>query len=313
MTLEKPETESELELFCFGQRSAKVEFLTDIPIRYFYPIGKLRSAVMDLAEHLSEIDTKGYTILENVLSNDEVADVKQALSPWLKQELMGRNNFEGLKTERVYALLAKIPAMSKILEHPRLLALLDQMLAEHYLLSANLAINLHPGETPQPFHADHTQDGNCDRTKLSGVSTIWAFDDFTESNGATEVVEGSHRWTTEEFEAGISTAKPTTKVLMEAGSVLVFHGSLYHRGGANDSVSTRLAITPQYCQPWLRQLENMVLAIPPAVAGQFSDRLQEMLGFGVREPSFMGYVDGLHPRKLIDASYQGRKARGVPS
>lgn len=268
---------------------------------------------MDLAEHLSEIDTKGYTVLESVLSNQEVVDVKQALAPWLKRELMGRNNFEGFKSERVYALLAKIPSLAKVIEHPRLLALLDQMLVENYLLSANLAINLHPGETPQPFHADHTQDQSCDRTNLNGVSTIWAFDDFTESNGATEVVEGSHRWTTEEFEAGIADGKPATKVLMEAGSVLVFHGSLYHRGGANNSLATRLAITPQYCQPWLRQLENMVLAIPPAVAGQFSERLQEMLGFGVREPGFMGYVDGVHPRKLIDASYRGRKARGLAS
>jgi len=268
---------------------------------------------MDEAGHLAEIATKGYTILADVLGSAEISDVKRALAPWLQQDLMGRNNFEGHKTERVYALLAKVPALASIIEHPRLLPLLDNLLTEHYLLSANLAINIHPGETPQPFHADHTQVGNSDRSQLNGISTIWAFDDFTDVNGATEVIAGSHLWTTAEFNAGVARDQPMTKVLMSAGSVLVFHGSLYHRGGANNSSSTRLAITPQYCQPWLRQLENMVLAIPPSVAGQFSPRLQEMLGFGVREPGFMGYVDGRHPRRLVDAGYQGRKARGLSS
>ena len=57
---------------------------------------------------------------------------------------------------------------------------------------------------------------------------------------------------------------------MPAGSALVFAGSLIHRGGANSSDGLRLAITPQYCMPWLRQIENMVLACrlqpPPSTA-----------------------------------------------
>ena len=92
-----------------------------------------------------------------------------------------------------------------------------------------------------------------------------------------------------------------------------FHGSLYHRGGANLSGAPRLAITPQYCQPWLRQLENMPLAVPPEKAAALSERTQELLGYSIREPGFMGYVDGVHPKRLFNDSYEGRKARGVPS
>ena len=103
---------------------------------------------------------------------------------------------------------------------------------------------------------------------MNGVRTIGPFDDFTESEGVTEVVEGSHRCKTKEFEGDIAAAKPATKVLMEAGSVLVSHSSLYHRSGANDPATTRLAIIPRYCQPWLRRLENMALAMPTAVVGQ---------------------------------------------
>ncbi|MFN3238128.1 MAG: phytanoyl-CoA dioxygenase family protein [Pseudomonadales bacterium] len=103
------------------------------------------------------------------------------------------------------------------------------------------------------------------------------------------------------------------KAIMPAGSALVFHGSLYHRGGPNQSQSSRLAITPQYCQPWLRQLENMVLAVPPASAARYSEQVQGLLGYSIRDPGFMGYVDGVHPRRLIDQDYQGRRARGLSS
>ena len=94
---------------------------------------------------------------------------------------------------------------------------------------------------------------------------------------------------------------------MPAGSVLVFDGALIHRGGANHSSADRLAITPQYCSPGLRQIENMVLAVPLNIAGQYSAKIQNMLGSNIIEPGFKGYVDGMHPKKLIDAQHKGRK------
>ena len=222
---------------------------------------------------------------------------------------MGRNNFEGLSSERVYALLDKAPSIAKLIEHERIFALLDKLLEPTYLLSANLAINVHPGETPQPFHADHASLPDQDRTITNGISVIWALDDFTTTNGATEVIPGSHTW-----QSRFPTeSDKLVKVSMPAGSALVFHGSLYHRGGANHGDTTRLAITPQYCQPWLRQLENMVLAVPPESAARYSARIQELLGYSIRDPGFMGYVDGRHPKRLIDETYQGRRARGLPS
>ncbi|MEZ7979312.1 MAG: phytanoyl-CoA dioxygenase family protein, partial [Myxococcota bacterium] len=83
--------------------------------------------------------------------------------------------------------------------------------------------------------------------------------------------------------------------------VMIWQGSLFHRGGANHSAETRMGITLQYCQPWLRQIENMVLAVPPEKAVQYSKRIRAMLGYGLMEFSFMGYVDGRNPRKLVEA------------
>lgn len=98
---------------------------------------------------------------------------------------------------------------------------------------------------------------------------------------------------------------------MPAGSVLVFLGTLWHRGGANRSDAHRLAITAQYCQPWIRQIETMTLAVPPRVVRRYSTRVQELLGYSIYPP-FIGYVDGMHPRRLMHAAAEeaGPRAAG---
>jgi ectoine hydroxylase-related dioxygenase (phytanoyl-CoA dioxygenase family) len=257
---------------------------------------------------LAALESDGYTIFEGLLDTDDVARIRGELAPWLKREKMGRNDFEGFNTERVYALLAKAPSVARIVEHPAVLALIDALLPANYLLSSALAIHVHPGETAQSFHIDDAAGGAPnDRWPRPhyGVSTIWAFDDFTGNNGATEIVPGSHRWP----ERRPPAPDEIVQVLMPAGSVVVFVGNLLHRGGANTAGTSRLAITPQYCAPWMRQLENMTLAVPPALAARYSARVQALLGYSVVDPGFMGHVDGLHPKRLIDPAYRGRKYR----
>ncbi|MCZ6502256.1 MAG: phytanoyl-CoA dioxygenase family protein [Gammaproteobacteria bacterium] len=265
---------------------------------------------MDTSDHVRQIRENGYTIIESVFCDAEVERIKAALSPWLQGQLKGRNDFEGYHSERVYALLAKDPVLARVVEHPCSLAIIDELLEADYLLYANLAINSHPGETKQNFHRDNVGGDGADPTRLHGISTVWNLDDFTHNNGATEFIPNSHTWTDE-----LPTEDDTRveKVLMPKGSVFIFCSSLYHRGGANNSDKPRLAITPQYCQPWLRQLETMVLAVPPDKAAQYSDRVQALLGYSVRAPGFMGFVDGVHPKRLIDPDFQGRRARGMRS
>jgi ectoine hydroxylase-related dioxygenase (phytanoyl-CoA dioxygenase family) len=133
---------------------------------------------------------------------------------------------------------------------------------------------------------------------MLGVSTIWAIDDFTADNGATEIIPESHRWDGREPRPDASLLQP---VIMPAGSVVMFAGTLWHRGGANRSDRPRLAITPQYCQPWVRQQEQMILSVG-ARAVDYSHRIQDLLGYSIHPP-FMGHVNGLHPRRLLEGGY----------
>jgi ectoine hydroxylase-related dioxygenase (phytanoyl-CoA dioxygenase family) len=247
---------------------------------------------------LEQLRGDGFVVLEGLVGPDQLAAIRAELAPYLAGRRFGRNDFEGFRSERVYALLAKAPSVALLVEHPAVLGLVDEILDPNYLLSANLAINVHPGETPQALHAD---DGYCRIPRPRqpmGVSAIWAIDDFTYDNGATEVVPGSHAWAEERPDPD---GWPVQQIAMPAGSAVVFMGTLLHRGGANRSNRTRLGITPQYCQPWIRQIENMSLAVPPPVASSLSPRVQALLGYSIHPP-FIGYVDGRDPRRLLAPS-----------
>jgi len=266
-----------------------------------------------------EFDEHGYIIFENVLDTDDLASLKAALAPFFDEEIAGRNDFEGLKSNRIYALLAKSPIFASLVIHPLALAFAEADLGPSCLLSACLAIRLHPGETVQPWHHDDQHMLAPMPRPSWGVSTFWALDDTTETNGATEILPGSHRWNASQIAdqiRGMTTgdvfadttirnvdddpgAHPDAiKATMPAGSLMVAKGTLLHRGGANRSNAARTIITPQYCVGWARQLENMIAVVPRSAAAQMPKRARELIGYSIHPP-FMGYTDGVHPDKLL--------------
>lgn len=242
-----------------------------------------------------QFQNDGYVVMPEVLSAAECAAIKEALAPFTDGTYPGRNDFEGFHSERVYKLLSRSPVFADLVEHPVALAALDRVLTPGYLISAFLAILVHPGETAQDMHFD---DGFVQQPRprpSNMVSVIWAIDEFTDSNGATEFVPGSHLW---------ADGQPAPvdddihKAIMPAGSALIMNGLLMHRGGANTGKTDRLAITPQYCEPWARQQENHILGTPPEVTAQLSPRVRELMGYSIHPP-FMGHVGGRHPDKRL--------------
>lgn len=153
-----------------------------------------------------EFDRRGYLIFEKVLSADRVMAIRAALAPFLEQDLTGRNDFEGLKTNRVYALMAKSPLFADLAIHPLALAFAEAELGNSCLLSALLAIKLHPGETVQPWHFDDSGIRAPRPRPALGISAFWAIDDTTELNGSTEVIPGSHLWGEETVEGAVKPA-----------------------------------------------------------------------------------------------------------
>lgn len=247
-----------------------------------------------LAGDIAALDAQGFLILENLITPEETAAAKAALEALLGP--VGRNAFEGFRTQRAYALLAKTRAVDALVAHPRVLALIEHLVAPDPLLSACLAIKILPGEAAQMAHVDDGFYPEARPRRALSAAAIWALDPFTEENGATYLYPGSETWPDGRQPTD---ADPRLAATMPAGSALVFPGTLWHGGGANRSGASRLALTPQYCAPWLRTQENMALAVPPATVADLSDELQRLLGYNIRPP-FMGHVNGGHPKRLLE-------------
>lgn len=249
-----------------------------------------------VASRQAALHAAGYCIIPDVLDRDEVDGLRRVLEPHFTQT--GRNDFEGFASNRIYSLLAKAPAeFSRLVAHPLALELAEAELGPSCLLSACLAINLLPGETAQPWHHDDAQIQIPLPRPSYGVSAFWTLDDLTEDNGATEFFPGSHRW---DRDRSAEPEQRACKAIMPAGSLMLTAGTLWHRGGANASDSNRLIVTPQYCPGWARQIENMMAAVPAGIARELPQRVRELIGYSTHA-AFMGYVDGRHPGKQLDA------------
>jgi ectoine hydroxylase-related dioxygenase (phytanoyl-CoA dioxygenase family) len=263
------------------------------------------SARFDADAHAEEIRAQGYTIVDNILDTAGLAAFREALAPYLGTH-RGRNDFEGFQTERVYTLVARHKVFEELACDPRLMALLSRFLEGNFLLSANHAINLMPGETVQSIHMD---DGFYRQPRSSpsvGYSVIGAIDAFTAANGATEVIPGSHLWTDEELAERRQDIKALEALLVPleipAGACFVFPGKLLHRGGANRTDRPRLAWTNQYCAGWARPQENFFLSVPKEIVRQMSPRAQALIGYELW-PQFMGMVTASHPRKSLEPGW----------
>lgn len=245
-----------------------------------------------VAADLAAVRRDGFVILHDLLSPDELADIRTAVAPLLDKR--GRNNFEGSATQRIYSVLNKTRACDRIADHPRVLALLDQLFLPNYLLSMLQVINILPGEQAQMLHTDDSFYPLPRPRAPLGAATIFAIDDFTAHNGATDIIPGSHLWGDEQ--PNDADRQP---VVMPAGSCVFFIGTLWHGGGANRSDAARLALTAQYCEPWLRPQEAFTLSMTRDTVRAVSEDIRRMLGYSIHPP-FIGQVDGMHPKRLLE-------------
>ena len=251
------------------------------------------STAQDIAQRLT---SDGYVIVSGMMGEHDIQAARADLSRVLETTPTGRNAFEGFGTQRVYALFAKTRTFDQAATHPLLLQVLDQVLG-HYQLSAPVGIRIGPGEQAQMLHRDDAIYPLPEPHPPVVVNTMWPLDEFTADNGATRFIPGSHRWVPGRRPGP---GDPVQTATMSPGEVMFYLGSLWHGGGANRTGRPRLGVILEYAAAWLRPQENHCLAVPRDVARQLPERLQELLGYNIYPP-FLGYVDGVHPRRVLSA------------
>ncbi len=273
---------------------------------------------MNHAEIIETIKDRGYFIIENLMPQEKVDACRAMLDPIFAGQRTGRNQFEGFKTQRIYSLPKYGAALWPFFDNEDVLKIIKPLLWGDCLLTAALAANVLPGEQPQAFHTDDAFYPIPRPRPAFSVGAIWAMDDFTAENGATQLIPYSHTWAEDERPEGVLKTDEAFSVKapvnddgwngpenaeviaaeMPRGSVLIFLGNLWHRAGGNISGQARLGLFPQYCAAWARQQENFFLSVPKDIVAKMPDTLQALLGYQIHPP-FMGHVGGRHPAKIL--------------
>jgi ectoine hydroxylase-related dioxygenase (phytanoyl-CoA dioxygenase family) len=250
----------------------------------------------DLTGVFEALDRDGYAVVEDVLSPAEVAAVRSRLVAVAAAEAAaglaaGR---EGPRNQRVYALTNKGQEFLFLLEHPVLWALMTRVLGPDFLLSSITANIAGPGGQAMVLHPDQGYIPPPWPPYPLVANIMWMLDDFTEANGATRFVPGSHRQATggPTDQAAVSTAVPATG---RAGSVLCFDGRVLHQTGANTTADVlRHGVLTYCCKPWIRQQENSSLSIPPELWSQLSAPVRQLAGLKIY--AGLGMIDGPEQR-----------------
>ena len=248
-------------------------------------------------DHAARVAADGYAIIEDAIAPDLLAGLQSELDR-LEDELQVRpadNDFEGRHTLRVYNLLARGEIWAKVPVHPAVLPVVEGVLDRGCLVSSLSSISIGPGETAQPIHADDQLMPLAKPHAPTVCNTMWALTDFTAANGATRIIPGSHLADTSPDYGAPYDSIPAE---MPAGSVLVWHGSLWHGGGANTTGERRVGVAMNYCAGYIRQQENQQLGIPPGLAATFEPRLLELIGYGLYH-GLIGHIDKRSPAEVF--------------
>jgi ectoine hydroxylase-related dioxygenase (phytanoyl-CoA dioxygenase family) len=252
---------------------------------------------MTVDAHAERIGEVGYTIVEDVVDLDLIDALCEDLTR-IEHDLHivpAHNLFEGVRTTRIYNLLAHGPNFEQIPVHPGILPICERVLDPGLLVSSLSSIAIGPDESPQPIHADDQIIPLPKPHPPTVCNTMWALTDFTAANGATRIIPGTHKASES---PDLMARYDSIPAEMAKGSVLIWHGSLWHGGGANTTPTRRMGIAMNYCAGYIRQQENQQLGLPIDRVAQFSPRLQELVGYGIYR-GLIGHIDKHVPSTLL--------------
>lgn len=228
------------------------------------------------------VRANGAVIVPDLVAMETIESVHSELRTHFdKDGANQQNDFNGFRTRRISSILERSPTSGELIGSSRLLKIIDQILLPFcisYQIGSTTGIEIYPGEEAQSLHRDDA----IYPLSLPGmelqVSVMWALDDFTQVNGATRVVLGSHRWNEPNMVDRINDSD-ISQAVMPKGSALLYLGSVWHGGGANRSDSPRMGIVNTYSLGWLRQEVNQYLSVSKEAVMGSSETVQRLMGY----------------------------------
>lgn len=244
------------------------------------------------------LDEAGCCVIDDAAPAAVMDRIAADLESYRDDASIGASTFEGMSTRRTGSPLPRSAAFRTIAMHPAVIAAGDHVLghASGWRFSAAEYIEIGPAEVAQRLHRDQWKYDMVDFDREVELDGMWAVTDFTERNGATRVIAGSHRWADDERPDPARTVPAT----MGKGSLLLYTGTLYHGGGANRTDGWRRGLSLQHAVSWLTQSTNQFLECPPDVVRDWPDDLARFVGYAKAGNGLGCWRDSEDPMSAVD-------------
>ncbi|HZT32055.1 MAG TPA: phytanoyl-CoA dioxygenase family protein [Bryobacteraceae bacterium] len=245
-----------------------------------------------------QLDEQGYLVLPDLMGPALLAEVRARVEELFAKE--GEKAGAEFKQEpgarRLANLVDKGEVFERVILTPRVLEAMAHVLGKEFKLSSlNVrAANPH-GDCAQPLHAD--SGALADERGYWVCNSVWMLDDFTEENGATRMIPGSHRWRRLPPPDCYDPQPGEQLVTGKAGTVVVMNAHMWHGASANRTGRPRRAMHVYYTrwdkpqqqyqkalvreevQRRLSPEARRLLALDDAANDEVSSRLSGMSGF----------------------------------
>lgn len=209
-------------------------------------------------EEIARLDEEGYVCLGQLLTQTEVESVNRRISELLDSEgseagseLADSKYIRHPKehgADRLADLVNKGEVFDIFYTHNRVLAAIEAVLGKHFKLSSLNYRAAKPGKGLQKLHVDYKNSGAGEHFKV--CNSIWLLDEFTEFNGATRIVPGTHksnRLPEEEMDDPAQAHPNEIIIKAPAGTVFIFNSHVWHGGTTNTTSKHRRSIHSYFC------------------------------------------------------------------
>jgi len=279
----------------------------------FWDAAELPKPTRDVERLKADMDAWGYCLLADAIAADRLVEIRARLEEQAEAEVRrgalevpDRVNGPGSTNQWVLMLINKGRVFQEVLYHPVVDQVLEHVLGPEYLLSESSAHLTRPGNPAMALHTDQwwmpppvmpgerhqpggtiTRDGARQGALKKAtrpiaapmvVQTMLMVNDFTEANGATRLVPGSHM-TGSQPDQSVPHVVPSIAAEGPAGTIAIWEGRTWHSAGPNTSNEVRLGMPTLYAAPQMRTLMNFTLGTKPEVLAQAAPEMRRLLGF----------------------------------
>lgn len=218
-------------------------------------------ATLDFVEAMDAYQTHGFIVIQEFITQEMISRIKNVISSLYIQDVENKTAYKYAENvDRVWNLVNKHMLFSDLITNPLISTLMNAIFDrdtrhQKFFLSSFQATYVRPGAKAQHLHIDTPVPNPLPPWEIK-ANTIWLLDEFTDKNGATEVISGSHKYGRRPVDSNMKDHTGLQKVLAPAGSLIVTSGYLWHRAGANLSQDVRSALLGSFASSAFREISS---------------------------------------------------------